>query len=52
MTLLLNRCGDDVKITEEVIKAAEGNEGVMTLLLDRREGVMKTEGDRAADGRR
>jgi hypothetical protein len=40
MTLLLDRRGDDVKITDEVVKAAAGNERsgeeVMTLLLDRR----------------
>ena len=41
MTLLLDRCGADIQITEEVVKAVIGNRGnrkeVMTLLLDRRE---------------
>ncbi|KAF2176608.1 hypothetical protein K469DRAFT_812982 [Zopfia rhizophila CBS 207.26] len=40
MALLLDQRGADVVITEEVVKAAAGNEGsgmeVMTLLLDRR----------------
>ena len=40
MTLLLDRRGDDIPITEEVVKAAAGNQEsgnkVMTLLLDRR----------------
>ncbi|KAK4205473.1 ankyrin repeat-containing domain protein [Triangularia verruculosa] len=40
MTLLLNRRGDQINITEEVVKAAAGNwqngKEVMTLLLDRR----------------
>ena len=40
MTLLLDRCGADIHITEEVVKAAAGNwrsgKKVMTLLLDRR----------------
>jgi hypothetical protein len=40
MTLLLDRRGVDVKITEAVVKAAARNEGsgkeVMTLLLSRR----------------
>jgi len=40
MTLLLNRRGADVQITQEVVVAAAGNEGdgkeIMTLLLDRR----------------
>jgi hypothetical protein len=39
MTFLLDRGGDDVKITKEVVKAAAGNphcgKDVMTLLLDR-----------------
>jgi hypothetical protein len=38
MTLLLDRQGDDVYITDDVVKEAVGNEGsgkeVMTLLLD------------------
>jgi hypothetical protein len=40
MTLLLDRRGADIQITEDVVKAAAGNllngEEVMTLLLDRR----------------
>src|SRR4029077_17384263 len=40
MTLLLDRWGDQVTVTEEVVIAAAGNEkngkGIMTLLLDRR----------------
>jgi hypothetical protein len=40
MTLLLERRGDGVPVTEEVVKAAAGNEesgeGVMTLLLKQR----------------
>jgi hypothetical protein len=38
MTLLLDRRGDDVQITEEVLKAAakNSNEAIMTLLMDRR----------------
>ncbi|KAH8879183.1 hypothetical protein GQ53DRAFT_46898 [Thozetella sp. PMI_491] len=40
MTLLLDRKGDQITITEEVVRAAAGNGGsgkeVMTLLLDRR----------------
>jgi alkylhydroperoxidase family enzyme len=37
MTLLLDRRGDDVRITEEVVKAAamNSNEAIMTLLMDR-----------------
>ena len=36
MTLLLDRRGDDIPITEKVVEAAARNEKVMTLLLDRR----------------
>ncbi|KAH7112397.1 hypothetical protein EDB81DRAFT_827914, partial [Dactylonectria macrodidyma] len=40
MAILLDRRGDDITITEEVVKAAAGNEWngkeVMGLLLDRR----------------
>ncbi|KAM3550098.1 hypothetical protein ARSEF4850_008512 [Beauveria asiatica] len=40
MSLLLDRRGDHITITEEIVKAAAGNEGngkdVMALLLDRR----------------
>ena len=42
MTLLLDRRGGDVPITERVVKAAAGNEeygkGIITLLLDQRGG--------------
>ena len=49
MTLLLDRWGDQITITEEVVEAAAGNEGngkeVMTLLLDRRgDQITITEG--------
>jgi hypothetical protein len=41
MTLLLDRRGADVQITEKVVKTAAGNgengKELMTLLLDRRE---------------
>ncbi|WYZ34724.1 hypothetical protein EsH8_I_001000 [Colletotrichum jinshuiense] len=39
MALLLDRRGDEIQITEEVVKAAAANEnghGIMSLLLDRR----------------
>ena len=41
MTLLLDRRGGDIPITERVVKAAAGNErgkGIMTLLLNQRGG--------------
>ena len=47
MTLLLDKCGDKIKITEEIIKAAVGNTGsgkeVMMLLLERGEEIKITE---------
>ncbi|KAN0078747.1 hypothetical protein V8E54_005260 [Elaphomyces granulatus] len=61
MALLLDRQGDQIQITEEVVKAAannEGNgEGVMALLLDRRgdqiqitEDVVKTAASNEGNG--
>ena len=56
MTLLLDRRGDQIQITEDVVKAAAGNKGnrkeVMTLLLDRREDQIQITQDviRAAVG--
>ena len=48
MTLLLDRRGGDVPITEGVVKAAAGNcwsrKEIMALLLDRRGGDAPTEG--------
>jgi len=45
ITLLLDQRGEEVEITEEVVKAAAGNgssgEGVMTLLLNRRGDEVK-----------
>ena len=45
MSLLLERRGDEIQITEEVVKAAAGNprnsETLMNLLLDRRAGEVK-----------
>lgn len=45
-TLLLDQRGDQITITEEVVKAAPGNEGrgkeVMTLLLDRYSEMITT----------
>ncbi|RYP63003.1 hypothetical protein DL771_009488 [Monosporascus sp. 5C6A] len=45
MDLLLNRGGDEIEITEGVVKAAAGNhgdgEGLMMLLLDRKEDEVK-----------
>lgn len=45
MKLLLDRHGGEIEITEEVIKAAAGNnvcgEAVMKLFLDRRGGKIK-----------
>jgi hypothetical protein len=45
MTVLLDRRGDEVKIIEDVVKAAVGNEEcgmeIMTVLLDRRGDEVK-----------
>jgi limonene-1,2-epoxide hydrolase len=35
MALLLDRLGDQIQITEDVVKAAAGNSSVLTELLDR-----------------